>query len=346
MALRSQARLASVALALFVAACSSSGEATPDPGTDADVDTGVVDTGADTGTPDTEPPVDSTLDDAADTATDDAADTATDDSDAADTATTDTDAGCEAGATETCTYSGPAGTAGVGICKAAVRTCTGGAFGACTGEVLPGTESCNGLNDDCDGSTDEGCPASASIGDPTTGLTGYGTATGGTMHTDTCPAGSALVGINVVVGTHLRQIQGICAPIQVVETTTSTPYTYSVTTGTPTDMTNRGTTTGTAASATCAPGSYVVGVEARAGLYVDELTLSCAPLNVTGTIGTYAVSRGAVTKLAPVGGTGGGPKASSTCAGQGVVNKIVSRTGDSVDYVELGCATPALTLKP
>lgn len=317
-----------------------------DTATDDAADTAIDDTATDDA-------ADTATDDAADTATDDAADAATDTAtdapaDAADASDADDamDAGCEAGATMTCAYTGPSGTAGVGVCKAGVRTCTGGAFGACAGEVLPGTESCNGLNDDCDGSTDEGCPATATIGDPTTGMTGYGSASGGTLNTDTCPAGSGLVGINVVVNSYLRQIQGICAPIQLVETTTATPYTYSITTGTQTNMTNRGTFTGTAASAKCAAGSYVVAVEARAGALVDQLTLSCAPLNVTGTIGSYTLARGAITKLAPVGGAGGGPKESSTCAGIGVVNKIVSRTGDGVDYVEMGCATPSITLKP
>src|SRR5262249_7493223 len=50
------------------------------------------------------------------------------------------DAGCAPGATQAC-YTGPAGTQGVGICRAGTQTCgAGGTFGACTGEVLPGTE--------------------------------------------------------------------------------------------------------------------------------------------------------------------------------------------------------------
>jgi hypothetical protein len=56
--------------------------------------------------------------------------------------------------TEAC-YSGPAGTAGVGLCRAGVRTCTGGAWSACVGEVLPTAEVCDGADNDCDGSTDE-----------------------------------------------------------------------------------------------------------------------------------------------------------------------------------------------
>jgi Putative metal-binding motif len=56
-------------------------------------------------------------------------------------------------------YSGPAGTAGVGLCHAGTRSCNAlgtGWFG-CVGEVTPVPEVCgNGLNDDCVGVADDG----------------------------------------------------------------------------------------------------------------------------------------------------------------------------------------------
>jgi hypothetical protein len=53
-------------------------------------------------------------------------------------------------------YSGPLGTAGIGICQSGLRFCAGGTFDACEGEILPETEICNGLDDDCDGIVDDG----------------------------------------------------------------------------------------------------------------------------------------------------------------------------------------------
>ncbi len=42
----------------------------------------------------------------------------------------------------------------LGICTRGTQTCTAGVFGACVGETAPGTETCNGLDDDCDGRVD------------------------------------------------------------------------------------------------------------------------------------------------------------------------------------------------
>lgn len=71
---------------------------------------------------------------------------------------------CAAGEVRPC-YSGPIGTAGLGVCRLGQATCRGmlGEFpdwGPCAGDVLPTSETCNGDDDDCDLRTDEdaGCP--------------------------------------------------------------------------------------------------------------------------------------------------------------------------------------------
>jgi hypothetical protein len=63
-------------------------------------------------------------------------------------------AGCVDGEIIAC-YSGPGGTEGVGECLGGTQTCQNGAFGPCVGEVVPDVESCNGLDDDCNGQIDE-----------------------------------------------------------------------------------------------------------------------------------------------------------------------------------------------
>ena len=60
------------------------------------------------------------------------------------------------GATQSC-YTGPAGTKGVGICTTGTQTCTSSSWGNCDGEVTPAaSDPCDGLDNDCDGTKDEG----------------------------------------------------------------------------------------------------------------------------------------------------------------------------------------------
>jgi len=80
-------------------------------------------------------------------------------------------------------YTGPTGTQGIGICKGGTQTCSGGAWGTCTGQVIPKTESCNGLDDNCNGSTDENNPGGGAA--CTTGLPGICSA-----GTQKCQSGS------------------------------------------------------------------------------------------------------------------------------------------------------------
>ena len=58
---------------------------------------------------------------------------------------------CSEGTTRQC---GP--TTDIGECAYGTQTCSGNAWGSCSGAVYPNTEICDGKDNDCDGSTDGG----------------------------------------------------------------------------------------------------------------------------------------------------------------------------------------------
>src|SRR5206468_7048986 len=103
---------------------------------------------------------------------------------------------CIAGSARSC-YDGPPGTVGVGVCRGGMQTCNtaGTGWSACTGQVLPGAELCDGVDHLCNGVPNTGCActpgASRSCYSGPSGTAGVGTCRAGTQ---SCVAGTGGVG--------------------------------------------------------------------------------------------------------------------------------------------------------
>ncbi len=77
---------------------------------------------------------------------------------------------CTSGNVQTC-FVGPPGKRGVGACTDGQQTCTGGEiafWGPCTGSISPSAESCDGLDNDCNGCADDGLCCDSQLECPTT----------------------------------------------------------------------------------------------------------------------------------------------------------------------------------
>ena len=107
---------------------------------------------------------------------------------------------CMPGATRTC-YTGPAGTAGVGLCHTGMQSCVnpggGPMWGPCTGEVVPTPEICDNMDHLCNNMPDSGCVCTTGTTQPCysgpPGTQGVGVCRAGT---ELCIAGTGGVGSN------------------------------------------------------------------------------------------------------------------------------------------------------
>lgn len=73
-------------------------------------------------------------------------------------------------------YTGAPGTKGKGPCRAGKQRCTNGTWGPCVGEVIPQSETCNGIDNNCDGKLDTNCSTWATSVGSTDGDEGNGIA--------------------------------------------------------------------------------------------------------------------------------------------------------------------------
>jgi hypothetical protein len=107
--------------------------------------------------------------------------------------------GCTPGESKPC-YTGDPDLAGVGICAFGSQPCDDagefGTWGDCTGSVLPTAEICgNGLDDDCNGTADDGCVCDPGDDRPCytgpAGTEGVGICVAGRQTCETAPGGAA-----------------------------------------------------------------------------------------------------------------------------------------------------------
>lgn len=158
----------------------------------------------------------------------------------------------------------------------------------------------------------------------------------------TCPAGAALVGLNLVADPEspfaLLEVQGLCSEITLLpsgELAFAAPA--------PLALEGKGDGAGTAGTLACPEGSVVVGISATAENFVHAVLVACAELLVTSDVAGAPLALGAGTLVGPFGGSGGNPVPSFQCPSPSLVNALAGSAGGSgfVNSLILGCATPS-----
>jgi len=194
-------------------------------------------------------------------------------------------------------------------------------------------------------------PTSVVIGTSAPVAEQSGSSTGGGAYNQDCPANQVLIGLTgtsipVDGGTsYPRSLQAVCGTLSIAG---NGPYT--VTTTRAGNLAQVGTPPNPNVPLTgmCGTNQVVVAFDSRSGLFMDQITLQCAPLTISGTSPTFSIAPGAANSAPPVGGLGGGgttARPRSNCpAGQVAVGNH-GRAGSAIDAFGISCAMPSLIVQ-
>jgi hypothetical protein len=214
---------------------------------------------------------------------------------------------CVAQAPGSSCYTFPTGTPGTGVCTAGTWVCNGDTGTVtCSGQVGPRTRACNGVDDDCNGITDQACPTALALGG-TPVVTEIQTSNGNWMDESQtwCPAGAVMTGMRVRIrncgigtcgvftGDRIFGWQPVCAPLSLGARLADNRYAAALGTATPLPI-----TTGDAfnasdwVSTSCPEGQAVVAVghSFGEGNHLSALRLVCARPVLTGAPGAFQVT--------------------------------------------------------
>jgi len=212
-------------------------------------------------------------------------------------------------------------------------------------------EVCNGLDDNCNGIIDEGCPIALSIGAPA-GQVVLGASTGGMNFDDACGQDEVLAGLEALAGAWLDHVRGVCRHFELAVDKTAPRYRYRLkSSGTTRALALHPTTTTTPnlTAFVCPDDRVMVGLRVSQQAYstflvMPKIWVICAEL--TFDTDTGDAPRGSwqnAFELGPLSGyyvsdAGESVLASNAPEGRSVPVKLVGSSGDWMDRIGYGLA--------
>ena len=242
-------------------------------------------------------------------------------------------------------------TVGVGRCHLGTQGCggDGGAstWGACQGAVVPGAEVCNGIDDDCDGTKDDGCPTAFTF-DAGAVSPEYATGTGGTPYALGCAAGQVARGASVTwyPGFWDYSVTLHCGtPVFRLADAGTTTAVYDVAVVAGANSATAGSPGSASGSFTCPSGHIVTGIFGKQSNAIVSLGLRCSAYLVSGNSGSFTVTRAAAGSSSAL-GQDAGSQYGFDCPGSQMLGGLFGHSGAWVDRLGGACLKPTLQLRP
>lgn len=237
----------------------------------------------------------------------------------------------------------------------------GGAAGAAPLLPVPcrptGPEMCDGIDDDCNGVVDDGCPA----GVTTTfekDLELLGDSTGGSAFAEDCKDGEVLAGVHVAMGAFLSQTRGICRHLS-LELATNAEHGYRVKLSDERTLPAHPVSTNdTETPLACPEDEALVGLRTAQQHYsfgdgtsrpvTTRVWLTCAKLVLTDSAGKLSVTWTGAKEQAPASGSfaDGTAWLVSSMAPEGLVaSRLLGFSGSWIDRVGFGVSRLGIELR-
>ncbi|MGE0786772.1 MAG: hypothetical protein AB7S26_13955 [Sandaracinaceae bacterium] len=231
------------------------------------------------------------------------------------------------------------------LCNSTGFICTGAMTCECPGAGMPELL-CDGHDENCNATIDEGCPMG--IGIAAAGTLGPFGAGAGAAFADPCPTGAALIGIAGHAPTTLAELQPICANMVFEEDTTTFPdHTYRVRRGAPIYGALHGGMLGTTFEDLCPDDSFAIGLVGDADMAVDSIGLTCGTFQIRrgGGFGWQInlMSSGSTPERGSSGPIGG--RFTGTCPTGSVITRVDGNASTGVSQVSAQCSRVTLTIR-